>query len=152
VLSHLVPIHSQWLIQSTKATFYPSFKIMNAPSLSVRAKQLLDLEGQYTAGGYDPVPAFISRARGVKLWVRLRCSLQPDDLPSNLRSINEAKDIDGQEYLDFTCMFNAVNQGHSHPVIIEAVVKQMQNGTCPLLSSLNLLRLVWQLCYLTKHF
>lgn len=42
-----------------------------------------------------------------------------------------AKDVDGKEYLDFICMFNAVNQGHSHPTIIEAVMKQMQEDMVP---------------------
>ncbi|EED12081.1 acetylornithine aminotransferase, putative [Talaromyces stipitatus ATCC 10500] len=78
-----------------------------AVTLSDRAKELLEFESQYTAGGFhDPMPAVITKAKGVKLW-----------------------DIDGKEYLDFTCMLSAVNQGHSHPAIIEAVVKQMHDAS-----------------------
>lgn len=33
--------------------------------------------------------------------------------------------MDGKECLDFVCMFGAVNQGHSHPRIVEAVVEQV---------------------------
>ena len=39
-----------------------------------------------------------------------------------------AKDVDGKEYIDFTCMLGVVNQGHSHPRILEAVTKQLQEG------------------------
>lgn len=35
--------------------------------------------------------------------------------------------MDGKEYLDFVCMFGAVNQGHSHPKIIEAVIEQVRS-------------------------
>jgi len=36
-------------------------------------------------------------------------------------------DVDGKEYLDFVCMFGAVNQGHIHPRIVEAVVEQVRS-------------------------
>ncbi|KAK4222960.1 putative acetylornithine aminotransferase [Podospora fimiseda] len=75
-------------------------------NLTENTKDLLELEGQHTVGGYDPMPAFIVRAQGVKLW-----------------------DVDGKEYLDFTSMFGAVNQGHSHPTIVGAVIEQMRTAS-----------------------
>ncbi|CAH0027371.1 unnamed protein product [Clonostachys rhizophaga] len=79
---------------------------MGSGVLSDRTKSLLEVETSYTAGGYDPMPVFVSRAKGVNLW-----------------------DEDGKEYLDFTCMFGAVNQGHSHPKIVSAVTAQMEKAS-----------------------
>jgi len=40
--------------------------------ISSRSKELLELENQYSAGGLDPLPAFISRGKGVKIWVSIK--------------------------------------------------------------------------------
>ena len=45
-----------------------------------------------------------------------------------ISDIVPSKDVDGKEYIDFTCMLGVVNQGHSHPRILEAVTKQLQDG------------------------
>ena len=38
-------------------------------------------------------------------------------------------DVEGKKYLDFLSAYSAVNQGHSHPKIIDALVKQAQELT-----------------------
>lgn len=100
---------------------------MELEHVSVSTKRLLDLEQQYSAGGYDPLPAFMDRAQGVKLWV-LYSLLGVGGI---IWRLIIAKDVDGKEYLDFVCMFGAVNQGHSHPGIVEAVIEQMKQGYTP---------------------
>ena len=74
-------------------------------SLSQQSQRLLDLEAQYTVGGFTPLPGFFERGLGSVLW-----------------------DVDGKEYLDFICMFSSINQGHCHPKIVAAVIEQVQKG------------------------
>lgn len=61
----------------------------------------MELENRYGATNYHPLPVVISRARGVEMW-----------------------DCEGNRYLDFLSAYSAVNQGHSHPKIIEALTEQ----------------------------
>jgi len=42
--------------------------------LSERTKELVRLERQYVAGGFEPVPAFFVRGKGSKLWVSEVCN------------------------------------------------------------------------------
>lgn len=70
-------------------------------ALSARAQHFLDLEHQYSAHNYHPLPVVLERGQGVYLW-----------------------DVDGKRYYDFLSGYSAVNQGHCHPRIIEALVRQ----------------------------
>jgi len=81
---------------------------MEAPTLatSSRAAQLMQLEDQYGAHNYHPLPVVLSRGEGVHLW-----------------------DVDGKHYYDFLSAYSAVNQGHCHPRIIGALTKQAQQLT-----------------------
>jgi ornithine--oxo-acid transaminase len=81
---------------------------MNAsPTLATgRAQQLMQLEDQYGAHNYHPLPVVLSRGEGVHLW-----------------------DVDGKHYYDFLSAYSAVNQGHCHPRIIDALTKQAQQLT-----------------------
>ncbi len=54
----------------------------------------------------EPYPFFVHRARGVSLW-----------------------DADGTEYLDFNMGFGALQSGHAHPKIVEALQTQIESGT-----------------------
>jgi 4-aminobutyrate aminotransferase-like enzyme len=56
---------------------------------------LMQLEDQYGAHNYHPLPVVLSRGEGVHLW-----------------------DVDGKQYYDFLSAYSAVNQGHCHPRII----------------------------------
>ncbi|MCC3153784.1 ornithine--oxo-acid transaminase [Hymenobacter sp. BT770] len=73
---------------------------------SSRAEQLMQLEDQYGAHNYHPLPVVLNRGEGVHLW-----------------------DVDGKHYYDFLSAYSAVNQGHCHPRIIEALTRQAQQLT-----------------------
>jgi ornithine--oxo-acid transaminase len=73
---------------------------------SARAAELMQLEDHYGAHNYHPLPVVLNRGEGVHLW-----------------------DVDGKQYFDFLSAYSAVNQGHCHPRIIEALTKQAQQLT-----------------------
>ncbi|MCI1188701.1 ornithine--oxo-acid transaminase [Hymenobacter sp. DH14] len=73
---------------------------------SARAAELMQLEDQYGAHNYHPLPVVLNRGEGVHLW-----------------------DVDGKQYFDFLSAYSAVNQGHCHPRIIAALTKQAQQLT-----------------------
>lgn len=58
-------------------------------------------EHQYSAHNYHPLPVVLSKGEGVFVW-----------------------DVEGKKYYDFLSAYSAVNQGHSHPKIIEALIEQ----------------------------
>ncbi|CAM9138405.1 unnamed protein product, partial [Phaeothamnion confervicola] len=60
-------------------------------------------EDRYNAQNYKPLPVVLKKARGVCVW-----------------------DVEGKQYYDFLSAYSAVNQGHCHPRIIEALVTQAQ--------------------------
>jgi len=66
----------------------------------------LKLEERYGAFNYHPLPVVIQKGQGVNLW-----------------------DVEGKKYLDFLAAYSAVNQGHCHPRITEAVINQVQKLT-----------------------
>ncbi|PAF39557.1 ornithine--oxo-acid transaminase [Terribacillus saccharophilus] len=70
------------------------------------AQDLMQLTDQYGANNYHPLPIVISKAEGV--WV---------------------EDTDGKRYMDMLSAYSAVNQGHRHPKIIEALIEQAQKVT-----------------------
>lgn len=61
----------------------------------------LTLEDQYNAHNYHPLPVVLSKGGGVYCW-----------------------DVEGKRYFDFLSGYSAVNQGHCHPHIIEALTRQ----------------------------
>ena len=60
-----------------------------------------ELEERYGARNYAPLDIVIDRAEGVWVW-----------------------DVDGRRYLDCLAAYSAVNQGHCHPRIVDALVRQ----------------------------
>lgn len=64
------------------------------------------LENQYGAHNYHPIPVVLSKGQGVFVW-----------------------DTDGKKYFDFLSAYSAVNQGHCHPRIIDALTKQARELT-----------------------
>jgi len=66
----------------------------------------IDLEHTYGAHNYHPLPVVLSRGEGVFLW-----------------------DVEGNKYFDFLSAYSAVNQGHCHPRIINALINQVKNLT-----------------------
>lgn len=75
-------------------------------ALSEKTQYYLDLESNYGAHNYHPLPVVLSRGSGVFLW-----------------------DVEGKRYYDFLSGYSAVNQGHCHPKIIQALVEQAQELT-----------------------
>ena len=70
------------------------------------AQSFINLENEYGAHNYHPLPVVLSKGEGVYLW-----------------------DVEGKKYYDFLSAYSAVNQGHCHPKIIQALVDQAQELT-----------------------
>lgn len=66
----------------------------------------IDLEEQFGAHNYHPLPVVLERGEGVYCY-----------------------DVEGKKYFDFLSGYSAVNQGHCHPVILEALVSQAKKLT-----------------------
>lgn len=64
------------------------------------------LEQKHGAHNYHPLPVVLSRGEGVFVW-----------------------DVEGKRYYDFLSAYSAVNQGHCHPHIVEALISQAQTLT-----------------------
>lgn len=75
-------------------------------TLSDKTKHYLDLEEQFGAHNYHPLPVVLNKGEGVYVW-----------------------DVDGKRYYDFLSGYSAVNQGHCHPKIIAAFMLQAQQLT-----------------------
>src|SRR5687768_15874815 len=70
-------------------------------NLSEKTQYYLQLEEKYGAHNYHPLPVVLERGEGVHVW-----------------------DVEGRRYFDFLSGYSAVNQGHCHPRIVDALVKQ----------------------------
>ncbi|NAW51252.1 ornithine--oxo-acid transaminase [Elizabethkingia argentiflava] len=67
------------------------------------SKYFIDLEEAHGAHNYHPLPVVLERGEGIWVW-----------------------DVEGKKYYDFLSAYSAVNQGHSHPKIINALIEQAQ--------------------------
>lgn len=72
----------------------------------MKAKDFIELEDQYGAHNYHPLDVVIERAERVYVY-----------------------DVEGKKYMDFLSAYSAVNQGHCHPRIYQAMVAQAQKVT-----------------------
>ncbi len=70
------------------------------------SQHLIELEEQHGAHNYHPLPVVLSRGEGVFVW-----------------------DVEGKKYYDFLSAYSAINQGHGHPKIINALINQAQKLT-----------------------
>jgi ornithine--oxo-acid transaminase len=61
----------------------------------------LQIADHYSAHNYKPLPVVLSRGEGVYVW-----------------------DVEGRRYLDMLSAYSALNQGHRHPRIVEALIEQ----------------------------
>jgi ornithine--oxo-acid transaminase len=68
-----------------------------------RSQQLIKLEDRFNAPNYRPLGVVLARGRGVWVW-----------------------DVEGRKYLDCLSAYSAVNQGHSHPRILDALMEQAE--------------------------
>jgi len=70
------------------------------------SEQAIALENKYGAHNYHPLPVVLTKGQGALAW-----------------------DVDGKKYYDFLSAYSAVNQGHCHPKIINAMIEQAQTLT-----------------------
>ena len=72
-------------------------------NITPNAQKFIDLENQYGAHNYHPLPVVLAKGKGPFVW-----------------------DVDGKRYFDFLSAYSAVNQGHCHPKIVKALCDQAQ--------------------------
>ncbi|MBU2554544.1 MAG: ornithine--oxo-acid transaminase [Bacteroidetes bacterium] len=72
----------------------------------ISSAEAMKLEDKYGAHNYHPLPVVLSKGKGAKVW-----------------------DAEGKEYFDFLSAYSAVNQGHCHPKIVNALIDQAQTLT-----------------------
>ncbi|KAE9320580.1 Ornithine aminotransferase [Phytophthora fragariae] len=70
------------------------------------SQQYIDREESCGAHNYHPLPVVLTKGRGCKVW-----------------------DVEGKEYYDFLSAYSAVNQGHCHPKLVQALTEQAQTLT-----------------------
>jgi len=70
------------------------------------SQQLIQLEETYGAHNYHPLPVVLAKGQGPFVW-----------------------DVEGKKYFDFLSAYSAVNQGHCHPKIVNALIEQAQKLT-----------------------
>lgn len=74
---------------------------MSDTALLKNSQYFIDLENEHGAHNYHPLPVVLEKGEGVFVW-----------------------DVEGKKYYDFLSAYSAVNQGHSHPKIVDALVNQ----------------------------
>ncbi len=79
---------------------------MNNTSTISQASYFIELEDQFGAHNYHPIPVVLERGEGVYVY-----------------------DVEGKQYFDFLSAYSAVNQGHCHPKIIAALIEQASQLT-----------------------
>ena len=70
------------------------------------SQDYIKLEDKYGAHNYHPIDVVIDKGKGVWVW-----------------------NVEGKKYLDFLSAYSAVNQGHCHPKIVDALIEQSQKLT-----------------------
>jgi ornithine--oxo-acid transaminase len=78
----------------------------SSPTTTAVAADYMALEDHYGAHNYHPLPVVLAKGRGVYVW-----------------------DVAGKKYFDFLSAYSAVNQGHCHPRIVNAMVEQARELT-----------------------
>ncbi|NJM24149.1 MAG: aminotransferase class III-fold pyridoxal phosphate-dependent enzyme, partial [Richelia sp. SM1_7_0] len=84
------------------ASTTPNNRISNVSS----SNYYIELENQYGANNYHPLDVVITEGKGVWVW-----------------------DTEGKKYLDCLSAYSALNQGHCHPKILQAMVEQASKVT-----------------------
>lgn len=90
--------------------------------------EVIKLEDKYGAHNYHPLPVVLSRGEGVYVW-----------------------DVEGKKYYDFLSAYSAVNQGHCHPKIVDAMMEQAKTLTLTSRAFYNDKLGVYEE-YITKYF
>src|SRR5690606_3954008 len=72
----------------------------------ISTQEAINLEDQYGAHNYHPLPVVLARGEGVYVW-----------------------DVEGKRYFDFLSAYSAVNQGHCHPRVLATLHEQASRLT-----------------------
>ena len=70
------------------------------------SEKAIEIENEFGAHNYHPLPVVLNKGEGVYVW-----------------------DLEGKKYYDFLSAYSAVNQGHCHPKIIQALLDQSSKLT-----------------------
>jgi ornithine--oxo-acid transaminase len=97
-------------------------------TVSANAAKYLELEDQFGAHNYHPIPVVLEKGEGVYLY-----------------------DVDGKKYFDFLSGYSAVNQGHCHPAIVKTLQDQASKLTLTSRAFHNNLLGEYE-AYITKYF
>jgi len=81
-------------------------KMNTVTILENSSQDMISLEDKYGAHNYHPLPVVLARGEGVYVW-----------------------DVEGKKYYDFLSAYSAVNQGHCHPKIVNAMINQAKTLT-----------------------
>src|SRR6056300_1776918 len=73
---------------------------------TISSKEAIDLEYNFGAYNYHPLPVVLNKGDGVFVW-----------------------DVEGKKYYDFLSAYSSVNQGHCHPKIVNAMINQSKELT-----------------------
>lgn len=76
---------------------------MSTATQQKNSQYFIELENEHGAHNYHPLPVVLDKGEGVYVW-----------------------DVEGKKYFDFLSAYSAVNQGHSHPKIVDALIEQAQ--------------------------
>jgi ornithine--oxo-acid transaminase len=79
---------------------------MSSQSIASQTAYFIDLENEFGAHNYHPLPVVLKEGKGVFVW-----------------------DVEDKKYYDFLSAYSAVNQGHCHPKIIQSLIDQAQKLT-----------------------
>ncbi len=91
-------------------------------------QEYMDREAKYGAHNYHPLPVVLEKGEGIYVW-----------------------DVNGKRYFDFLSAYSAVNQGHSHPKIVEAMTEQAKTLALTSRAFYNNVLGEWEE-YITKYF
>lgn len=75
--------------------------MMHAADTIADTNHFISLEQKHGATNYHPLPVVLSKGVGAFVW-----------------------DVNGKRYFDFLSAYSAVNQGHCHPRIVQALIDQ----------------------------
>ncbi len=90
--------------------------------------EYMDREAKYGAHNYHPLPVVLEKGEGIYVW-----------------------DVNGKRYFDFLSAYSAVNQGHCHPKIVEAMTEQAKKLALTSRAFYNNVLGEWEE-YITKYF
>lgn len=91
-------------------------------------QEYMDREARYGAHNYHPLPVVLEKGEGIYVW-----------------------DVNGKRYFDFLSAYSAVNQGHSHPKIVNAMTEQAKTLALTSRAFYNNILGEWEE-FITKYF